>query len=183
MLDFTISDPKMTEAWQDNILPGDILSFRFPLAEEGRTACPKARPCLVLEAEVRDGQRYVLLAYGTTSRRRSNIGYEIHARRKADYVSAGLHEPTRFVGKRRMWVPVDHGGFVISSTTGSAVLGSLDGNPRVAMDAVRARLHAEHDIRTAGWSLGRRPRAPKGISKAERVWLQDGLVGGKAVQA
>jgi len=146
MLDSIQTTHSMTPAWQDHIAPGDIASFRFPLAEEGHIGRPKARPCLVLEIETHGGQRYALLAYGTSSRRRSNVGYEVHARRTADYLSAGLNEPTRFVGARRLLVPLTHSGFAICRTTGSAVLGRLDGGPLKAMNVVRSRIHAERDI-------------------------------------
>ena len=145
-------------AWQDHVSHGDIVSFRFPLAEEASTGQPKARPCLILDIEVRGGQRYALLAYGTTSRRRSNVGYEIHVRRRAEYLSAGLDEPTRFVGARRLLVPLTHSGFAICRATGSAVLGRLDGAPFEAMNAVRGRIHAEADI--AADRRSRRRRAP-----------------------
>lgn len=146
MLDNTQTAFTMTPAWQEHLSHGDIVSFRFPLAEEGHTGRPKARPCLVLDIEMHGGQRYALLAYGTTSRRRSNVGYEVHARRREDYRSAGLNEPTRFVGARRLLVPLTHSGFSICRSTGSAVLGRLGGSPFDAMNAVRGRIHAERDI-------------------------------------
>lgn len=176
MLDSITSNLAMTAAWQDHLSYGDIVSFRFPLAEEEHTGRPKARPCLVLEIENKGGQRYALLAYGTTSRRRSNIGYEVHVRRKADYLSAGLKEPTRFVGARRLLVPLNHSGFVISNATGAPVLGRIDGNPFDAMNAVRGRIHAERDIaadrreRRRGGGTGRRRSHPAHL-------------GGKAVRA
>ena len=146
MLDDTSTDLITTTAWQDHVSHGDILSFRFPLAEEESTEAPKVRPCLVLDIEKMGSQRYALLAYGTTSYRRSNVGYEIHVRRRAEYLAAGLNEPTRFVGARRMFVPLGHSCFDICRTTGSAVLGRLNGAPFAAMNAVRGRIHAEADI-------------------------------------
>ena len=141
-----ITYPTQTAAWHDAVGYGDILSFRFPLAEEGHTGRPKARPCLVLDIEELGGQRYALLAYGTTSKRRSNIGYEVHVRKPADYLAAGLDRPTRFVGARRILVPLTNSAFIVSGATGSAVLGRLDGRPFEAMNAVRGRIHADADI-------------------------------------
>ena len=141
-----IIHPTQTAAWHDAVGCGDILSFRFPLAEERHRRRPKARPCLVLDIEELGGQRYALLAYGTTSKRRSNIGYEVHVRKPADYLAAGLDRPTRFVGARRILVPLALSAFVVASATGSAVLGRLNGRPFEAMTAVRARIHAEADI-------------------------------------
>ncbi len=147
MLDTINTNLKMTPAWQDHVTLGDIVAYRFPLAEEdASTRQPKARPCLILDIEVINGQRYALIAYGTTSHRRSNVGYEVHVRRGADYLSAGLDEPTRFVGARRVLVPLTHKGFAICRETGSAVLGRLDGEPFERMNAVRGRIHAMRDI-------------------------------------
>ncbi|MAZ22090.1 hypothetical protein [Roseovarius sp.] len=161
MLDNIQTTIAMTPAWQDHIAPGDIVAFRFPLAEEGHTGRPKARPCLILDIVVHGGQRYALLAYGTTSRRRSNVGYEVHVRRRADYLSAGLNEPTRFVGARRLLVPLSHSGFSVCRATGSAVLGRLSGAAFAAMNAVRGRIHAERDI-AIDRRAGRRSRAGAG---------------------
>ncbi len=149
MFDITQNTPKMTCAWHDHIRHGDIVSFRFPLSEDGSADQPKVRPCLILDIEVHDGLRYALLAYGTTSHRRSNVSQEIHVRRRAEYACAGLVEPTRFIGARRLLVPLTHSGFVVSAVTHSAVLGRLDGQPFECMNAVRGRIHALRDIHTA----------------------------------
>ena len=146
MLDTINTNLKMTPAWQDHVTHGDIVSFRYPFAEDTSTGQPKARPCLILDIEIIGGQRYALIAYGTTSHRRSNVGQEIHVRRRAEYLSAGLDKPTRFVGARRVLVPLTHRSFAICSATGSAVLGRLDGEPFEAMNAVRGRIHAMRDI-------------------------------------
>lgn len=184
MLDSTQLTFTMAPAWQNQISPGDIVSFRFPLAEEGHTGRPKARPCLILDVEEHGGKRYALLAYGTTSRRRSNIGYEVHVRRRADYLSAGLNEPTRFVGARRLLVPLNHSGFSVCRATGSAVLGRLDGPAFTAMHSVRGRIHAERDI-AADRRAGHRSRA--GVDRrrgftVERRTLRRVAVAGKAVE-
>ena len=149
MLDTTTMTTAKAPAWHDHLTYGDIVAFRFPLAEEGSAGQPKARPCLILDIEVRGGQRYAVLAYGTTSRRRSNVGYEVHVRRRDDYISAGLNEPTRFVGARRLSVPLTHSGFVMSRAKGSAVIGRLGGAAFDAMNSVRGRIHAEADIAEA----------------------------------
>jgi len=174
----------ITPAWQDLITPGDIVSFRFPLAEEDHSGRPKARPCLVLDIEEHGDQRYALLAYGTTSRRRSNIGYEVHARRRADYLSAGLNEPTRFVGARRLLVPLKHSGFAVCRATGSAVLGRLGGAPFNAMNAVRCRINAERDIAADHRSRrGSRTGALRARSfTVERRTPHRVILSGKAVQ-
>ncbi|WOI56081.1 hypothetical protein [Palleronia sp. LCG004] len=183
MLDDTTSTKiTTTTAWQDHVSYGDIVSFRFPLAEEDSTEDPKSRPCLVLDIERLGSQRYALLAYGTTSYRRSNVGYEIHVRRRAEYLPAGLNEPTRFVGARRMFVPLNHSGFDICRTTGSAVLGRLDGAPFAAMNAVRGRIHAEADIAADRRSRRRRwLRRDRDFTVESRGPRREST-GGKAVQ-
>ncbi|SFB14824.1 hypothetical protein SAMN05421688_3242 [Poseidonocella pacifica] len=176
MLDSAPINPTMTAAWRNEVSYGDIVSFRFPLAEEDHRGRPKARPCLILDTEERGGQRYALLAYGTTSRRRSNIGYEVHVRRRADCIDAGLDKPTRFVGARRVWVPLTHDGFVVCGATGSAVLGRIDGNPFEAMNAVRGRIHAQRDIaedrrqecrQNSPATSARRPTRPSFLGRKE----------------
>ncbi|QAX28724.1 hypothetical protein [Leisingera sp. NJS204] len=184
MLDAIQTNLTMTAAWRDHISPGDIVSFRFPLPGEEHSGHPKARPCLVLDIEEHGRQRYALLAYGTSSRRRSNVGYEVHVRRRADYLSAGLHEPTRFVGARRLLVPLTHRGFAISKDHGSPVLGRLDGSPFEAMNAVRGRIHAERDI-AAEHRMQRhhRRKSVRGQSfTVERRVPRRPLPAGKAVQ-
>ncbi|MFZ3582119.1 hypothetical protein ACOI1H_08115 [Loktanella sp. DJP18] len=181
MLDTTTTVHTMTPAWRDHLSYGDIVSFRFPLAEEGSTGQPKARPCLIIDIEVRGDQRYALIAYGTTSRRRSNVGYEIHVRRRADYLAAGLNEPTRFVGARRLLVPLNHSGFAICRATGSAVIGRIEGAPFDAMNAVRGRIHAEADI-----ADDRRSRRRVGLRRGRSFALDErkprmGASTGKAV--
>ena len=159
---------KMTPAWQDHVTHGDIVSFHFPFAEDISIGQPKARPCLILDIELIGGQRYALIAYGTTSHRRSNVGHEVHVRRRAEYLSAGLDKPTRFVGARRVLVPLTHSGFAICSATGSAVLGRLNGEPFEAMNAVRGRIHAMRDIAAEARPRRRRSHLRRRDFKVER---------------
>ena len=65
MLDSTESNPKISAVWRDLIPARDIVSFRFPLAEDGAAELPKVRPCLVLHIEEIGGERFTLLADGT----------------------------------------------------------------------------------------------------------------------
>ena len=162
MLDFTQTNLKMTAAWRDHIAHGDIVSFRFPLAEEGAVEGANARPCVVLDIERIGDRRYALPAYGTTSRRPLNVGYEIHIRKRDDYAAVGLNEPTKFVGRRRLLVPLAHRDFAICSAIGSPVLGSVEGAPLKRLNAVRGRIHAERDIAADRrcQNAPRRPRRP-----------------------
>ncbi|WP_375263525.1 hypothetical protein [Palleronia sp.] len=144
-------DPKpiiAQPAWPDDLQRGDVVQFRFPLAEgesEGRRP-PKKRPCLVLEIETKGSRRFITLAYGTDAQTRANQGYSIFVRRGGAMAAAGLTKPTHFVCARRITVAVDHGGFEASPATGSPIIGSLDETLLERMHALRARIHAEHDI-------------------------------------
>ncbi|WP_082739157.1 hypothetical protein [Aliiruegeria sabulilitoris] len=165
MLDTTASPETGTLNWQELLAVGDVVSYRFPVSEEDGTATPKVRPCLVLDVETIAGTTYALLAYGTTSPTRANAGYEIRVRAPKALRPAGLHRPTRFVGARRLLVPLDSAGFVAGGPAGTPMLGHLDGAAFDRMNEVRARIHAERDMaadRRASRRNGRgRSRAPR----------------------
>ena len=171
MLDNTSPIPTMTAAWRAHVSHGDIVSFRFPLAEDAAAERPKARPCLILNVVMCGDRRYVLLAYGTTSRRTSNVGHEIHVRRQAAYAAAGLDEPTRFVAARRLLVPLTHSGFVVCSNMDSAVIGRLGGRALDDMNAVRARIFAERDIAEQHQTNDRRRRQRSQSTVVRREYL------------
>ncbi|PYE83948.1 hypothetical protein [Pseudoroseicyclus aestuarii] len=158
MLDSTTTILAMTPAWQDHLSPGDIVSFRFPVREAGPGDRLKARPCLVLEIEEMAGQRFALLAYGTSSPRRANWGYEVHALHHEDHATFGLDRPTRFIGKRRLMVSLDNSGFASCRGTGSPVLGQLSGGPAERLLVVRARIQAERDMAAEMFADRRRRR-------------------------
>lgn len=57
---------------------GDVVLFRFPVAEDADQAePPKRRPCLVLDVRRRGTECFIELAYGTSSDGRANRGYEV----------------------------------------------------------------------------------------------------------
>ena len=142
--------PAMGPDWQARLRPGDIVVYHFPVAE-GPTSpeAPKARPCLVMEIETLGGQPWATIAYGTSSRSGANRGYEVPVLRAADHAAAGLHRPTRFVGYRRLLVSLHSEAFVAHGATGSPVIGRLPEGPLNRLDRVRARIHAERDMRVA----------------------------------
>lgn len=164
MFDIAQTTPD-TADWTAELAVGDIVSYRFPLAEDAATGLPKIRPCLVLEVEGRGRRRQVVLAYGTTSASNANRGYEISLSDHAAIATAGLHRPTRFVCRRRIRVPVTDKGFVACRDLGTAVIGSLEGPARARMQAVRARIHAEHDIAVAEREERRRERAETAVPR------------------
>jgi hypothetical protein len=156
MLDATTFSAATTDAWRDDLSHGHIVLFRFPLSEGGEDAEIKARPCLVLDIETIGGVRYAVIAYGTTSRRKANVGEEIHVCKRDAYTTAGLNEPTRFVGARRILVPLTHTGFVDIANTGSPVLGRLVDSELERLNAVRGRIRALRDIAIGRHSTRRR---------------------------
>lgn len=136
--------------WQAELRRGDVVLFRFPLAETpsdgDEETTPKLRPCLVLDVHERLGRRTATIAYGTSAQTRANQGYNIIAASKSGMETAGLDRPTRFVGIRRITVGLDHSGFEPAEGTASPVIGFLDDDLRERMNAVRARIQAEADI-------------------------------------
>jgi len=105
---------------------------------------PKLRPCLVIETGELNDRRSVTLAYGTSAHPRRRYGYEVIVKGKPAMRAAGLTKPTRFVCIRRITVSTAHPGF--EPLCGTPVIGRLDASLLTRMDAVRARLWAEHDI-------------------------------------
>lgn len=152
--------------WTATLTWGDIVSFRFPVAEEEGVK-PKARPCLVLDVEDRDGLRFATLAYGTSVGGTANRGFEIRVSRPEEAAAAGLDRPTRFVGARRITVSVAHPGFCMHRVLGTPVLGRLTGASVDRMNRVRARIHAERDI-----AVYFRTRTPAQMDHDRRITAQ-----------
>ncbi len=125
---------------------GDVVLFRFPLAEEDdEPGAPKRRPCLVLDTLTAGDDRFVEIAYGTSADTRANRGYEVIVKQSAARETAGLSKPTRFVCARRIIVHAGHSGFN-GRTKGPQIIGRLDEALLERMNAVRARIQAEADI-------------------------------------
>ena len=85
---------------------------------------------------------------------KSNRGFEIRLRKPSDHRRAGFDHGTKFVGSRRLTVPLTHRGWTVSPATGSPILGRLSGPTQARMDAVRARLAAQADA--GAWCRGKR---------------------------
>ncbi|TCS60265.1 PemK-like, MazF-like toxin of type II toxin-antitoxin system [Primorskyibacter sedentarius] len=134
--------------WKDLVERGDVVLFAFPVNEDadGPTEEPKRRPCLVLDVFELNGTKFVELAYGTSARTKANTGYEVRVGHTASCDAAGLDRPSRFVCARRVIVSVNHPGFEGGDERGTRI-GRLDPPLLDRMNAVRARLQAEADIR------------------------------------
>ncbi|UOA33311.1 hypothetical protein DSM110093_03136 [Sulfitobacter sp. DSM 110093] len=122
--------------WQDILQRGDIVLFRFPVADEKGALQPKARPCLVLERAVLQGVTFLKLAYGTSAMTRANRGHEVRVSRPDGMRLAGVREPTRFVGARTLLVSPQHSGFSLGPA-GSPIIGRLDANLIERMNCIR----------------------------------------------
>jgi hypothetical protein len=146
MLDATPYDDTTAFTWQETVTRGDLVSFVFPCQEDHPTEPPMARPCLILELEQRSGLRFAQAAYGTTAMSGRNKGYEVRVLNDEDRRLAGLHEPTRFIGARTVWVSLNHEAFRLAPGRDTPVIGRLPQPLLDRMNAVRGRLHAEADI-------------------------------------
>ncbi|MCV2866969.1 hypothetical protein [Defluviimonas sp. WL0075] len=148
-----------TSTWQRDLKRGDVVAYRFPHLFPGETE-PKVRPSLVLDIEEHGGARYALLAYGTSGGARLRPGYLIPVRDAEERARASLDAPTVFDGRRRLMVSLMNAGFDVSHAHGTPVLGALSGGSLDQMNAVRARIHAERDIRRARLDEAARRRRP-----------------------
>lgn len=166
--------------WQDILQRGDIVLFRFPVADDTCAAQPKARPCLVLERAVLQGVTFLKLAYGTSATTRANRGHEVRVTRAEAMRLAGVREPTRFVGARTLLVSPQHSGFSFGPA-GSPIIGRLDANLIERMNRIRlilayrgltwcnTRSTRDGSIEACGFPVGNRsfrgPRNSKGSMK------------------
>ncbi|MFC2970149.1 hypothetical protein [Acidimangrovimonas pyrenivorans] len=141
----TIVPAQADAPWSETVRSGDIVAFRFP-ANEGTTGHePKVRPCLVLATATIAGQRWLTIAYGTSVTEKARKGYAIPLGNR-DAIAAGLDRATAFRGDRVVIVRPNNGGFAVSPTFRTPVLGRLTGRPLERMRAVQARLQAEADM-------------------------------------
>jgi mRNA-degrading endonuclease toxin of MazEF toxin-antitoxin module len=93
------------------VAPGDIVLFRFPVAEGHGSGIIKRRPCLVVNRKTVGGDDLIDIAYGTTAKSRANRGFELHISHDDDLEQAGIAQPTRFVCARRVLVSPLHRSF------------------------------------------------------------------------
>ncbi len=153
---------QISRPWTTKLARGDVVLFAFPQADDDGGK-PKPRPCLVLDITVLLGKRFVSLACSASAKSGGTIankGYTIDVTHHADYTAAGLDAPISFAAQSRVLVPLTHQGFPTSVP--SPVLGRLRGSAFDRMNAVRARLAAEADMRSARRDERRRRTAGTG---------------------
>ena len=123
----------------EQMRPGDVVSFAYPYREG---IAPYARPSLVLEVS----ENEVLLAYGTTSSERANVGYEL--RISEEYSDCGLARPSRFVFARRIRVRATDPRFA-RNAAGTARLGHLTRDLMTRQTALMRQIRGSWDSETA----------------------------------
>lgn len=134
-----------SENWKSRLKVGDVAAFRFPHETMGEDD-PKVRPSLVIDVEEMAGERFAVLAYGTTNPCPRKQAYCVDVRSEEEREQASLRAPTRFNAARRVSVSVNNSGFDRNSD-GTPVLGELADAALDRLHRVRARIHAERDIR------------------------------------
>ena len=165
--------------WKGLLSRGDVVMFRFPIAEAGDCAKakkPKRRPCLVLEVFEQIGKTFAEVAYGTSVNTNANRGHEVLVKQAGSCSAAGLDKPTRFVGARTVIVSLDHPGFDPKGDEGP-IIGHLDGPLTERMNSVRARLHANADMQAEALQErreqeGRRRREERGFLGRNRAFRE-----------
>lgn len=149
----------MSHPATDPVVPGDIVSFRFPYSE-GMTLY--ARPCLVLDAT----EDELLLAYGTSSRERANTGFEI--RLNAEFAACGLNRPSRFVLARRIRVARSDPRLE-TNAAGTPMLGRLTEALRLRKADLFARIKASWPDDAARLEAERRGLHPRKGDRRRRA--------------
>lgn len=138
--------------WRDALAPGDIVAFAFPTTDDGAHA--KHRPALVLDIDRSGSVAEAVIVYGTAAMTRANTGQELHVMEPADMAAARLRKPTRFVGSRRIRVPLDSPHFIVCAAS-TAVIGRLPSTFRPRLDRLRELTAVSGPT---GRPSGRRPR-------------------------
>tara|TARA_Y100000815_G_C13300283_1_gene484388 strand:+ start:508 stop:1191 length:684 start_codon:yes stop_codon:yes gene_type:complete len=106
---------------------GTILSCFFPMNETPDVPGPQARPALVLGTfpSPRDKEvTMIIVAYGTSRKTRSHLGFEIKIDTPEAMTQACLHRPTRFTLNRLRILRYDTHFFDFDEA-GSCEIGSL----------------------------------------------------------
>ncbi|MDB2579509.1 hypothetical protein N9Y00_10875 [Tateyamaria sp.] len=125
---------------------GDIVACCFPHKVE-RPNDPKVRPSLVLDIVENAGGRFALLAYGTSQSKKLRGGYLIPVEYDAEIEAASLRAAMVFDGRRRLLVSLRNAAFELRRKDNSPIIGRLKGVSAAQMQNVRARIHANRDIK------------------------------------
>lgn len=116
------------------------------------------RPTLVLDVENRAGHLFAILAYGTSNPRKLRDTFIVDVSTDAELRTASSRKRTRFQASRRIAVALTNPWFDVSVAKQTPVLGCLTGTALERLHSLRARIHAERDIRRSRL-FGRRPHS------------------------
>lgn len=137
------------EAWADELRLGDVAMCALSPADQP-DAAPVRRPWLLIDHETRLGRRCAVLAPAREGRPQAARGYEVVVALPRDLRAAGLRRRAVFCCRRPRVVPLDD--------LRGVRLGRLEGGRLERLNAVRARLDAERDIRRERLRLLREER-------------------------
>ena len=138
-------------SWRDTLAPGDIVAFAFPTTDATHE---KHRPALVLSIDRSGAVAEAVVVYGTAAMTRANTGLELRVTASTDIAAARLRKPTRFVGTRRIKVPLDSPRFIVCAAS-TAVIGQLPSTFHPRLDRLRDLTAASAPVI---WSPRRRSR-------------------------
>ena len=159
---------KPVNDWRSHLQWGDIVLFCFPATDKGSKHTTKYRSCAVLEVSDVAGKRFVTLVSGDAIETKAQCAYETHVTRPEAMKVTGLEYPTRFLGRRRITVSINHKGFDLGFS-GTPVIGLLTGPERDRFNDVRARVQADLDMAAFERAEHRRNRVDR---KSESKWLK-----------
>lgn len=111
-----------------DLLPGDVVAFRFPHAHSATPGASEIGvvPCLVLGILDNEPDRLVELIGGLPLSAKIGTNFDIVVRSSRARAAAGIGSAMKFASSRRVIVSSRHPGFVRDPVTGSPGLGRLD---------------------------------------------------------
>lgn len=153
-------------AWNKALMPGAVICCRFP--EEERAGLPgrKVRPVII--TKVMPGNQFrkamVEVAFGTSSTKHVKDP-NIQLSHCEELQEAGLHQPTKFLLRKRALIPATN-AFIIRSKKEEVALGYL---PARALAKLSIFLEREtEEQRAHALRFGRRPAAPTWTPSSEQ---------------
>ncbi|MCX8225731.1 MAG: hypothetical protein OTI35_06630 [Sulfitobacter sp.] len=128
-------------SWKDSLQSGNIVAYRFPHQRKGAQQ-PKVRPALVIDVVEKEGERFAVLAYGTSNPRLRKDAYTVDVEVPDELNQASLHKPTRFHISRRVEVSLEDRAFDLKSSAMTPVLGRLTGRSKCRLNDVNALINS-----------------------------------------
>jgi hypothetical protein len=133
------NDNKLSNAWKAQLTWGDIVQFRFPIADDCLSNLPQVRPCLVYDIQSINGIQLVTLICGIENDNHVPAPQDIVISHPEAMSSTGLLIPTRFDSNLRLTVSSNHNWFTPQST-GSPVIGRLNESEKIQLRSLRTQV-------------------------------------------